>query len=103
MFMAMQPELALLSSTSADFSRSNDESVLPKYRNIRFDFCEDDDEMPESDDEACSVKLPSLVASDLWPASGFFLCLISDVRTTRMTTANVVPVMMATSSRSPCD
>lgn len=101
--MAMEPVLAPLSSAPDDFSRSNDESVLPKYLNIRFDFCEDAVEMPESDVEACSVKFPSLVASDLGFASGFFLCLISDVKTTRMTTANVVPVMIATSSSSPCD
>lgn len=89
-------------SSDEDFSRSKDERDFPKYRNIRFDFCVADSEMPESDGEGARVKLSKcdLFSSDF---VGLFLCLISDVRTTSITTAKVVPVPIAISSKSPCD
>ena len=100
--MAMLPELILEDINSIDegLPISNEERDLPKYLNMRFDFCDDDDEIPESEDAVASVKFPSKVSL---PASGFFLCLTSDVRMKRMMTAKVVPVMIAISNKSPCD
>jgi hypothetical protein len=39
-----------------DFSTSKDESDLPKYLNMRFDFCDEEVEIPESEGEEASVK-----------------------------------------------
>ena len=82
------------------FSTSNDDRDFPKNLNMRFDFCDDTVEIPESDGEEASVKFPPIFVSSL---SGFLLCRISDVKTIRIITANVAPVPIATSNRSPCD
>lgn len=104
MLMAMQLDEPVddFRSIGDDFSTSNDESDLPKNLNMRFDACEDDVEMPESDGDGASVKLPTCLTAVL-SIFGCFLCLMSDVRTMRMTTANDVPVPIAMSSKSPCD
>jgi hypothetical protein len=82
------------------FSSSNDESDFPKYLNIKFDFCEDVVEIPESEGDGARVKLLSNCGPS---ASGFFLCLIRDVKIMRIMTARVAPVPMAMSNKSPCD
>lgn len=80
------------------FSTSNDDRDFPKYLNMRFDFCDDVVEIPES--EEASVKFSPIFVPSL---SGFLLYRISDVRMIRIITANVAPVPIATSNRSPWD
>lgn len=100
--MATQLELGDFISIDT-FSTSNDERDFPKYLNIKFDFCEDEVEIPESEGDDASVKLSSCRVLRLLSAPGFFLCLMRDVRMIRIMTANVAPVPIATSNRSPCD
>lgn len=99
--MATHPELDLDGriSMADEFSTSNDERDFPKYLNIRFDFCDDVVEMPESDGDGARVKFPLG-----WPfksSTGCFLCLMSDVKMMRIMTATVAPVPIAMSSKSP--
>lgn len=100
--MASDPVREDFISRSDDFSKSNDDSDLPKNLNIKFDFCEDEFEMPESDGHGASVKL-SLSWSFFPVSCGVFLCLMSDVRMMRMMTAKIAPDPIAISSKSPCD
>ena len=105
--IARQLELQLFDVISSveDFSRSNDERDLPKYLNIRLDFCEDEFDMPESDGDAANVKFPSTKSEGdfLSFSLGFFLCLMREVNMIIMMTASVAPVPIATSKSSPCD
>lgn len=59
MLMATAPESeSRLDLVSTDeFSRSKDESDFPKYRNIKFDFCVAESEIPESAGDGANVKL----------------------------------------------
>ena len=56
--MAMEPEGDDLKSIDEDFSTSNDDKDFPKYLNIRFDFCVEDEETLEFDGDWASVKFP---------------------------------------------
>lgn len=104
MFMATHPELGFdeLISIDDDFSTSNDESDLPKYLNIKFDFCDDEDEIPESDGDCASVKFPHISLFCLISV-GLFLCLMRVVRIAKIMIAKVAPLPIATSNSSPCD
>lgn len=104
MLSAIEPEGLPESffSLGQDFSTSKDKRDCPKYLYMRVDFWLEVFEIPESDEDAASVKL-SLVSSFAFRSIGFFLCRISDVNTMRMMTANVAPDPIAMRSRSPCD
>lgn len=71
---------------------------------MRFDFCDEEVELlPLSDGTEESVKFSPICWLMELSLSGFLLYRISDVNTIRIITANVAPVPIATSNRSPCD
>lgn len=57
MLMATEPEGDDFMFVGGDFSTSNDDRDFPKYLNIRFDFCVDDETLA-FDGEGARVKFP---------------------------------------------